>query len=137
VHTPERPFNVWWTMYPVRALVMTGWSGGPPAVELTQSGDVEDAAVRELARAFGMRRERLESRIDTLVRHDWTADEHVRGAYAYVGVGGSGAARRLARAVKGTLFVAGEATDEENMGTVEAALASGIRAARQVAESRQ
>jgi monoamine oxidase len=137
VHTPERPFNVWWTMYPVRALVLTGWAGGPPAVELTQSGDVEETAVRELARAFGMRRERVESLVDSLVRHDWTADAHTRGAYAYVGVGGAGAARRLARAIQGTLFVAGEATDEENMGTVEAALASGIRAARQVVESRQ
>jgi monoamine oxidase len=137
VHTPERPFNVWWTMYPVRALVLTGWAGGPPAVELMQSGDVEEIAVRELARAFGMRRERVESLVDSLVRHDWTADAHTRGAYAYVGVGGAGAARRLARPIQGTLFVAGEATDEENMGTVEAALASGIRAARQVVESRQ
>ena len=137
VHTPDRSFNVWWTMYPVRAPVVTGWAGGPPAVELLQSNEIESAAVREIARAFGIRRERMEARIDSLVRHDWTADEYTRGAYAYVGVGGAGAARRLSRAIDGTLFVAGEATEEENMGTVEGALASGVRAARQVVESRR
>jgi monoamine oxidase len=42
------------------------------------------------------------------------------------------APRTLARSVGGRLFVAGEATDAESGGTIEAALASGERAARAV-----
>lgn len=55
------------------------------------------------------------------------------GAYSYPRVGGAGAGRALARPIKKTLFLAGEATagDGEN-GTVEGALASGRRAVRQV-----
>jgi monoamine oxidase len=132
VHTPKRPFNVWWTMYPLLAPVIVGWSGGPPAVELTRSGEIESAAVRELARAFGTRRDRLESLIESVHPYDWTHDPLARGAYSYVGVGGIGAAKRLSRPVSGSVFFAGEATDEENGSTVEGALASGKRAARQV-----
>ena len=65
--------------------------------------------------------------------HDWDADPHARGAYSYARVGGSQAAKTLARPVEGTLFFAGEATDTEGRtGTVEGALATGLRAARQV-----
>jgi monoamine oxidase len=132
LHTPKRPFNVWWTMYPLLAPVMVAWSGGPPALELTRSGETESAVVRELARAFRMRRDRLETLVDSLHTYDWTNDPFVRGAYSYVGVGGTGAAKRLSKPVEGTLFFAGEATDEEEGSTVEGALASGKRAARQV-----
>ena len=135
VHTPERAFNVWWTMYPVRAPVVVGWAGGPPALELLQSGSVEDKAFKELAHAFQLRHSRLEAMIESLHSHDWTHDPHARGAYSYVGVGGSSAAKRLARPVRGVLFFAGEATDTENGGTVEGALASGQRAFRQVVRS--
>lgn len=132
VHTPKRPFNVWWTLFPLLAPVIVGWSGGPPALELTRSGETESAALRELARAFGMRPKRLESLLDSVHSYDWTKDPYVRGAYSYVAVGGTGAARRLSRPIGGTLFFAGEATDEETGSTVEGALVSGKRAARHV-----
>jgi monoamine oxidase len=64
--------------------------------------------------------------------HDWTRDPHARGAYSYVGVGGINAAKRLSQPLRGTLFFAGEATESANSGTVEGALASGMRAFRQV-----
>jgi monoamine oxidase len=75
---------------------------------------------------------RLASRLLGAWTHDWRSDPHARGAYSYVRVGGVGSARRLVRPVEGTLFFAGEATEEELSGTVEGALASGLRAVRQV-----
>jgi monoamine oxidase len=79
-----------------------------------------------------MPRRRVASRVLGAWTHDWRSDPHARGAYSYVRVGGVGSAHRLARPVDGTLFFAGEATEEELSGTVEGALASGQRAARQV-----
>jgi monoamine oxidase len=131
VHTPQRSFNVWWTLYPLRAPVLVGWSGGPTAIELT-AGNVEHAALIDLANAFGVRRSRLEPLIASMHTHDWTRDPHARGAYSYVGVGGINAAKRLSQPLRGTLFFAGEATESANSGTVEGALASGMRAFRQV-----
>ena len=67
--------------------------------------------------------------------HDWSRDPWTRGAYAYPVVGGDGATEALAEPVEGTLFLAGEATSEAEMGTVEGALSSGVRAARSVIDS--
>jgi monoamine oxidase len=130
VHTPTRPFTVWWTQHPVQAMLIIGWAGGPPAVELMESGDTERVAIRELARAFGFRPNRMEALVDSIYMHDWRLDPNIRGAYGYVGVGGVPAFRVLTRPVGRTLFLAGEATEAETGGTVEAALASGKRAAR-------
>lgn len=130
VHAPERPFNVWWTQSPLQAAVLVGWAGGPPAMALTESGTVETTALAELARVFGMRRARVESLVESLHTYDWSRDPRTRGAYSYIGVGGTNAPRVLARSVEGTVFFAGEATESETEGTVEAALVSGKRAAR-------
>ena len=134
VHSPSRPFNVWWTQYPVSAPVLTGWSGGPPAIAMSAEGDVENTAISELARVFGSRRSTVEAMVESIHCRDWTRDRNVRGAYSYAGVGGAIAARTLARPVANVLFFAGEATDSGSSGTVEGAIASGKRAARQVLE---
>ena len=132
VHAPTRPITVWWTQNPMQAPVLTGWTGGPPALALCRAGTVEETTIAELARAFGMRRARMEQMVESLHWHDWSRDEDTCGAYSYVGVGGTSAARTLARAVGGRLFIAGEATDTESGGTVEGALASAKRAVRGV-----
>jgi monoamine oxidase len=132
VHAPTRPITVWWTQLPVQTPLLVGWTGGPPSLEVTQGGDVEDTTISELARAFGMRRARAESLVESIHWHDWTRDEYTRGAYSYSGVGGARAPWALARPSGGVVFHAGEATDGESGGTVEAALASGKRAARDV-----
>jgi monoamine oxidase len=129
VHAPERPINVWWTKYPLLAPVITGWAGGPAALKLAESDDLEEVMISELARAFGMQRKRVESLVESIHRHDWTHDPNFRGAYSYAGVGGSNAPRALARGFDDRIFLAGEATDSGSSGTVEGALATGKRAA--------
>jgi monoamine oxidase len=132
LHAPRRPLTVWWTQHPVQAPLLVGWAGGPAAKALTNSGILADVALAELAHVFRMRRSRAESLVESIHWHDWSNDPFVRGAYSYVGVGGVSAPRTLARSVAGRVFVAGEATDAGSQGTVEAALASGERAARSV-----
>ena len=134
LHAPTRPFTVWWPPSPLKAPLLTGWSGGPSAVAMIDEGNVEDRAIAELARAFGTRRDRIEKLIDSFHSHDWTSDRFFRGAYSYAGVGGAFAARTLARPASSTVFIAGEATDSGSGGTVEGAIASGKRAALKVLE---
>ena len=135
IHTPERSFNVWWTQNPLQAPLITGWCGGPPARELTESGTIDDTAISELARTFGMRRSRAEKLAESIHWHDWSTDRNIRGAYSYVAVGGVDAPPVLGKSIEGTLFFAGEATDPETSGTVEGALASGKRAAKHILRS--
>jgi monoamine oxidase len=66
-----------------------------------------------------------------LVAHhvaNWPADPYARGAYSYATVHGEAARATLAAPVDDTLFFAGEAFYQgPAVGTVEAALATGMR----------
>ncbi len=137
LHT-RGPFNVWWTAYPMRSPLAVAWSGGPPAADLSRRGpqEIQDLALRALAENLGISHRRVSSRVLAAWSHDWDGDPFARGAYSYARVGGSKAAAALARPVEGTLFFAGEAADAAGRtGTVEGALATGLRAARQVSRS--
>lgn len=135
LHLRSGPFNVWWTVYPLRFPLAVAWSGGPPSAELTgkKPEDVAASAFRALAEQVGISRRRIESRVEDLWLHDWNGDPFSRGAYSYARVGGSNAAKTLSKPVEGTLFFAGEATGTEGRtGTVGGAIATGLRAARQI-----
>jgi monoamine oxidase len=139
MHTPRGLYTVWWTQYPVRAPIITAWTGGPPAERLLAMGKdgMIAHALAELAAEAGIDRRRIEDLFVTGWTHDWVADPFTRGAYAYARVGGARAPRALARPVDGTLFMAGEAvaTKVAN-GTVEGAIAAGEQAARLYLEGR-
>lgn len=138
LHSPGSTVPIWWTLFPVRAPVMVGWVGGPPAAELCALPDDEIArrSLRDLARHLGTTYERLDGLLVGSWTHNWERDPYARGAYSYAMVGGSAAARRLSRPVDGTLFFAGEATDTGGRsGTAEGAIATGRRAARAVLQS--
>jgi monoamine oxidase len=135
LHLGGGPFNVWWTVYPFRFPLAVAWSGGPPSTEMTgkKPEDVAASAFRALAEQLGISRRRVESRVENFWLHDWNGDPFSRGAYSYARVGGSKAAKNLSKPVEGTLFFAGEATDVKGRtGTVEGAVATGLRAAKQV-----
>ncbi|MEA2604923.1 MAG: hypothetical protein QOF89_5915 [Acidobacteriota bacterium] len=138
LHTADPAFSVWWSAYPARAPLAVAWSGGPPAEALARQGRsaIEDTALRSLANQLSVSRRRIDSAVLDLWMHPWHEDPWSRGTYSYPLVGGADAARHLARPVEGTLFFAGEATDAEGRnGTIEGALASGLRAAKQAASA--
>lgn len=138
LHSPGATFPVWWTQFPVRTPMMVGWVGGPSAGDLGQRPDaeIERVALHDLAMHLGTTYERLAGLVRGSWMHNWDSDPFSRGAYSYATVGGSGAARKLARAVEQTVFFAGEATDTGgHSGTVEGALATGARAARGVLQA--
>jgi monoamine oxidase len=135
LHTADEDFPVWWTAYPVRAPVMVGWRGGPAARRMAQLSpeEIKACAVASLARLIDVPLRRMRRMVEGAWLHDWEHDPFARGAYSYARVGGADAPRRLAQPIDGTLFFAGEATDPEGRtGTVDSAIATGRRAARQV-----
>ncbi len=132
-HLQEGPFQVLWTARPFRWPLAVLWCGGPAGGALSRAprAVVSQAILAQLAIAFRISPRRVRSAIHRVWWHDWDHDPYARGAYTYHRVGSADAHRELARPERQTLFFAGEAT-EETGGTVEAALASGRRAARQV-----
>jgi monoamine oxidase len=134
LHAPGAPFPTWWTCLPIRAPVLTGWSGGPQAdAHSHQPREVVLASALEtLAHIMRVPRRRLDEQLQAAHVCDWQADPFARGAYSYVAVGGVEAPKQLAAPIENTLFFAGEATHDEMSGTVAGAIGSGYRAADQV-----
>lgn len=133
LHTLHAPIPIWWTPFPVRAPVLTGWVGGPRAWRLMRSGPeaILETALDTLSRHLSITPRTLAGLLTGFWMHDWLDDPYSRGAYSYPLVGGSEAAKVLARPIQRTLFFAGEAMDSEmRSGTVHGAIGSGRRAAR-------
>lgn len=115
------------------------WPAGPEDLRPRRSCGCRTSSVsiersRLLGSLFGMRIAKLRGLLAGWHAHDWSGDSFARGAYSYVGPGGAGAPRALARPIADTLCFAGEATEPDENGTVPGAIASGRRAARLILE---
>jgi monoamine oxidase len=135
LHGDGIAFPTWWTHFPVRDNVLTGWAGGPAAdkLALRSNREILDAAVASLVKLTGLSRHRIARVIRVAHVADWQADPYARGAYSYIAVGGIDAPKQLQKPIERTLYFAGEATASEGLGgTVDAAITSGKRAARQI-----
>ena len=131
-------FPTWWSESPMRAPMLTAWAGGPKADRLQGRGKafLVDRAVKTLAGLLRVDADRLRESLEAWYTHDWQADQFSRGAYSYVPAGALDAMETLTKPVDHTLYFAGEATDfSGHWGTVHGALASGLRAARQLLRS--
>ena len=132
-------FPVCWTTYPVRAPLLTTWVGGPGAGAMSRLSlpKLEANAVASVAHTFSTTPRVIRGMLLESFHHDWTNDPFARGAYSYSRVGGHDAPRELARPIRGTIWFAGEATDQQgDIGTVHAAIGSGERAAHQIMRRR-
>jgi monoamine oxidase len=138
--TNDRQFPTWWTSNPLPYPILTGWAAGPNA--RTHAGRSQDeivrSAVRSLARIMTITEPDLRSQMTGSFTHDWQADPFSFGAYSYAAVGGMDAAAKLAEPVANTLYFAGEATNGDGYnGTVHGAIATGLRAAKELLQSSQ
>ena len=133
--SPEELFPTWWSSVSAGTAMLTGWSGGVRAEQLSGRGNaaIMERGLEVLQHVFGIPLETLRDLLQASFVHDWQSDPYCRGAYSYALAGGKEAARRLAAAVLNTLFFAGEATDcNGHNGTVHGAIASGQRAAAEL-----
>ena len=137
IHVPGDAWPVFWTGPAARSTQLVAWAGGPAAQALqvgaNDPGWLVARALDTLSTVFDMPRGALKAAVTGTWMHDWTQDPFARGAYSFPLAGGSGAARALAAPLDDALYFAGEATATPPAnGTVEGALESGYRAAREV-----
>jgi monoamine oxidase len=130
-----QPFAAFWTQYPLRAETITAWSGGPKSIALLELSESE--RIERALEGFGALigdPQRARAEFVSGATHDWRRDPFARGAYSYLRIGGVWAHAALAKPVDDALFFAGEATSTDGQGgTVNGALQTGERAAREVA----
>jgi monoamine oxidase len=125
----------WWTQYPEPHPVLTGWLAGPKAEQFINSSQEElfEMGLSSLAGIFKTEKEILKKELLNFNIVNWGADPFSLGAYAYATPETTKARKELLKSVSGILYFSGEALYEgKEMGTVEAALASGFRTAREI-----
>jgi len=124
----------WWTQHPAPHPVLTGWLAGPASDAVVHLGHDElvDLALNSLAGMFGIRVDGLRDMLVACRAINWATDRFARGAYSFATPRTRHAQSVLQRAETGIYF-AGEALyTGPQMGTVEAALASGAETAEKI-----
>jgi monoamine oxidase len=125
----DQTIPVWWTRYPEPEPhpVLTGWFGGPRTAELAHLDPqgLIDAGLESLAVIYALPRENIARDLVAAAATNWAHDPFARGAYSWATPRSREAQAILARA-DGPVLFSGEALYRgRDMGTVEAALASG------------
>jgi monoamine oxidase len=123
----DAPVPTWWTQYPAEHPVLTGWLAGPraDAVAALSESDIVELGLASLAGIFDLPGDHLRRELVAARAIDWGRDPFARGAYSYATPQTRKAQAMLAEPA-GAVFFSGEALyGGPDMGTVEAALASG------------
>jgi monoamine oxidase len=131
----EAAVPTWWTQYPASSSVLTGWFAGPKAdaaAELTES-DLVDMGLASLAEIFGLTMDRMKRDLVASQAINWGNDPFARGAYCFATPETRRAQSVLRKPNGGGVLFSGEALYAgPDMGTVEAALASGRETAQTI-----
>lgn len=136
IHHEGAGFPTFWVRSHGDAHQLVAWTGGPAARALAgRSPSVLAArALDDFAQTLDIPRAQVEAAVERFYYRDYLGDPFQRGAYSYTRVGGASSAATLREPLGNALIFAGEHTDADEQGTVAAALASGLRAAKQAAK---
>jgi monoamine oxidase len=123
----------WWTQQPAGHPVLTGWFAGPKAdtVSALSEAQLVDVGLASLAKIFVLPVAKLCAQMTAARAINWGTDPFSRGAYSYATPRTRAAQAALKEPAAGVIYFSGEALYAgPDMGTVEAALASGQDTAR-------
>jgi monoamine oxidase len=126
---------VWWTQYPTHVPLLTGWFGGPKTEAMAHFTEPEliERGIASLAGIFSLDPKQLMRKLVAARAIDWANDPFARGAYSYATLDAHNARSVLTRADDRPIHFSGEAVYRgPEVGTVEAALASGLETARRI-----
>jgi monoamine oxidase len=135
LHVPGQPLPTFWLNGSPEEPQLTAWCGGPRAERWTQVTEPLAAAIATFSQVLGLSQSELRRLVLRAHVHDFGHDPHARGAYPYEVPlhGGNGRDEWLPG--RPPLLFAGDYLDAESLGTVGAAVRSGLNAARTVLAS--
>jgi monoamine oxidase len=125
----------WWTQYPDGYPVLTGWLAGPKAdrVSSLAEPDLVELGLASLGKIFDLPGHSIRRDLVAARAINWGNDPFARGAYSYATPRTRKARSVLKKPNGDGIFFSGEALYAgPDMGTVEAALASGQETARTI-----
>lgn len=129
------PIPTWWTQHPAEHPVLTGWFAGPRADKVAglSANQLVEMGLASLGEIFALPLDRLTQDLVATQAINWGSDPFARGAYSYATPKTREAQSALKKPDGGAVFFSGEALHAgRDMGTVEAALASGLETAQAI-----
>jgi monoamine oxidase len=125
----------WWTQYPDNYPVLTGWLAGPKADSVSSLAEAEliELGLASLGAIFDLHADRIRRHLVAARAINWGNDPFAQGAYSYATPRTRYAQAVLRKPNGDGIFFSGEALYAgPDMGTVEAALASGQETAQTI-----
>jgi monoamine oxidase len=125
----------WWTQHPAGHQVITGWFAGPKTGTMARLAEHElvEMGLASLAETFHLSLYYLTSDLVASRAINWANDPFARGAYSYATPKTREAQSLLGGRAGDAVFFSGEALSRgRDMGTVEAALVSGLDTVRTI-----
>jgi monoamine oxidase len=125
----------WWTQYPDGYPVLTGWLAGPKADSVSSLAEAEliELGFASLGAIFDLPSDRIRRHLVAARAINWGNDPFAQGAYSYATPRTRDAQAVLRKPNGDGIFFSGEALYAgPDMGTVEAALASGQETAQTI-----
>lgn len=131
----EKEIPTFWTQYPQNTPLLTAWCAGPHAA--AHKAETNEAlftkTLQSLAAIFRLPVTWLEKEVVAWQVKNWAADPFTLGGYTYITVKTKEALKILSQPVENTLYFTGEALlGTSEVGTVEAALQSGRKTAKEI-----
>lgn len=123
----DEAIPTWWTQFPSKIPVLTGWVGGPSALQwdLIDDEKVIEQAIHSLARIFKLTAEEISDQLEEHYIFRWHQVATSQGAYSYETPFSAAAIHLLQQPVANTIYFTGESLYQgTSPGTVEAALVS-------------
>ena len=134
----EEFIPTWWTQYPQKKNIITGWFAGPAAAREKNKDEQQllDMGLSSLSSIFNKSVEKLRTELKEFNFVNWQNDPFIHGAYSFEVVNGPDWKKIIRQPIANRIFFAGEALQEgSETGTVEAALNSGDMAAQLIKKS--
>jgi len=125
----------WWTQLPVKNNLLTGWMGGPNAMEniYEPGSSLLQTALLSLSTIFKTAPAILKQELVNYRIVNWMNNPFIKGGYSYNTLHSQKAKEILNKPVDGKIYFAGEAVSKsDSQGTVESALQSGYDVAEQL-----
>lgn len=129
----------WWTQSPTKNNLLTGWMGGPNAMEkiYEPESSLLQTALLSLSSIFKLSPAVLKEELINYKMINWTNNSFTKGGYSYNTLYSQKAKEILNKAIDGKIYFAGEGVSQSNsQGTVESALQSGYDVAEQLLKTR-
>ena len=130
----NQPIPTWWTQYPSKIPILTGWLAGPSSFILKNYSDkkFKTLLIKSLSSIWELPAELIEKRLLNYKVMNWIKEPHILGGYSYSMLSTKSARAILQKPFDNAFYFAGEYIPNNSSSTVDAALISGKVVAGQI-----